>query len=316
MSSTDWQQVLYTSAITDADELCRILSIPACSVPTDYPMFVPRPFADLMEHGNPNDPLLLQVLPRAEENKSVSGFSEDPLGEIADAQQSYTLNKYAGRTLLLASSKCGVHCRFCFRRHFPKKSGEPDISSIQNDTTIEEVIMSGGDPLMLDDCKLINLMQSFSAINHIRRIRIHSRLPIVFPSRLTPKLAKILTQPKPVYLVLHINHPNELSKDFLKRRELLTHPVVMAQTVLLRGINDDTVTMNRLFSKLADARILPYYLHQLDRVSGAAHFEVSSEAGVRILAELREQLPGYALPAFVREIQGKNCKEVITAGSG
>ena len=311
MSNTTWQHELYQSAITDVNELCRILSIPTCACPTDYPLFVPRPFVDLMERENPNDPLLLQVLPRSEENQTVPGFSKDPLNEIDDVKQNLALNKYEGRTLFFASNKCGIHCRFCFRRHFPQMSGKLGISQIQGDPTIEEVILSGGDPLMLDDNTLDELIQRIAQINHVRRIRIHSRLPIVFPSRLTQKLAEILTIPKPVYLVLHINHPNELSNDFLERREHLTNAVVMAQMVLLRGINDNTETLYRLYSKLVDARILPYYLHQLDKVEGAAHFEAAPEVGIKILTELRERLPGYALPAYVREVPGKNCKEVM-----
>jgi EF-P beta-lysylation protein EpmB len=307
---------VYCSAmnvITDIEELCRILAIPSFAVRTDYPLLVPRPFVDLMERGNPNDPLLLQVLPQNDGHQAAAGFSQDPLGEIAE--QCSALNKYTGRTLLLVSQECGVHCRFCFRRHFPPRpvcsDAEMLLDPLRHNTASEEIILSGGDPLMLDDDVLNRLIQAILRVKHIRRLRIHSRLPIVQPSRLTSKLAEILTVPIPVYLVLHINHPNELSADFLERRELLTKPVVMAQTVLLRKINDDEETLYRLFYRLIDARILPYYLHQLDRVEGAAHFEVDPEWGGRILAKLRERLPGYALPVYVREIYGKSCKEVI-----
>jgi len=316
MSDIYWQSELRQS-LTDMDELCRMVAIPSRAVPTDYPLRVPRPFVDLMEHGNPNDPLLLQVLPRAEESRIAAGFSKDPFREIA--AQCCVLHKYAGRTLLLASPECGIHCRFCFRRHFPKFFAAPGppvietlLAPIQHDNALEEVILSGGDPLMLGDDALDNLLQSILRINHVRRIRIHSRLPVVLPSRLTPALAEILTLPIPAYLVLHVNHPHELSNDFLQRRNLLTKPVVMAQTVLLRRINDDVETLDQLFRRLIDARILPYYLHQLDRVAGAAHFEVSSEEGVRILAALRERLPGYAVPLYVREVEGKGCKDVMT----
>jgi EF-P beta-lysylation protein EpmB len=269
-----------------------------------------------MECGNPNDPLLLQILPRNEENQTASGFSKDPLNEIADAQQCFALNKYTGRTLLLASQECGVHCRFCFRRHFSRATTKPDretlLAPIRNDTTIEEVILSGGDPFMLNDNALDCLLQSILQIKHVRRIRIHSRLPIVLPSRLTPTLVKILMLPIPVYLVLHVNHPNELSEEFLERRELLTKPIVMAQTVLLRDINDDVETLYHLFRRLIDIRILPYYLHQLDRVEGAAHFEVVPERGSQIVSQLRHRLPGYAMPRYVREVCGKACKVVIS----
>jgi len=317
MNDSPWQSLLH-QPITDIDELCEILTIPRCSVCTDYPLLVPRSFVDLMERGNPNDPLLLQVLPQSEENRSANGFSRDPLGEVTDTEGDNVLKKYAGRTLLLASQKCGIHCRFCFRRHRPKidSNVETLLAPIRHNTTIEEVILSGGDPLMLDDDALDHLLRSIQQIEHVRRIRIHSRLPIVLPSRLTPELAEILTLPIPVYLVLHVNHPNELSNAFLERRELLTKPVVMAQTVLLRKINDNAETLYHLFRRLIDTRILPYYLHQLDRVEGAAHFEVPPEQGLEILAELRKRLPGYAVPVYVREICGRACKEVIWGNEG
>jgi EF-P beta-lysylation protein EpmB len=321
MNDDSWQSELRQS-LTNVGELCRILKIPPCADHADYPLLVPRPFADLMERRNPNDPLLLQVLPQTEEHQTAPGFSKDPLGEIADADGGIVLNKYTGRTLLLVSQECAVHCRFCFRRHFPKTLTTADgglqtaadfLSAIccQSLPLQEEVILSGGDPLMFDDEALDRLLRSILQMKHVRRIRIHSRLPIVLPSRLTAKLAEILTLPIPVYLVLHVNHPNELSAEFLERRELLVKPVVMTQSVLLRRINDHAETLYRLFHRLIDARILPYYLHHLDKVEGAAHFAVSSEEGLKILAELRQRLPGYAVPTYVREINGQPCKEII-----
>lgn len=314
MQNFFWQSELRQS-ISDANELCRILAIPPCSFPTDFPLFVPRPFVDLMERGNDHDPLLMQVLPQRQEDFPAEGFCKDPLEEISGAANGAVLTKYTGRALLLATQECGIHCRFCFRRHFPRLRENSNVEDlllpIQRDRTIEEVILSGGDPLMLDDGALEHLLRSIMQIQHVRRIRIHSRLPIVLPSRLTTQLAEILTLPIPVYLVLHVNHPNELSGQFLERRELLTKTIVMTQTVLLRNINDNVETLKRLFLRLIDARILPYYLHQLDRVEGAAHFEVSLEKGLKILAELRERLPGYALPTYVREISNKTSKEVI-----
>jgi len=313
MSHESWKNELRQS-FTNVDELCQTLGLPPCADGLDYPLLVPRPFVDLMERKNPNDPLLLQVLPQTEENQAIAGFSKDPLGEIADTCGGIVLNKYAGRSLLLVSQECCIHCRFCFRRHFPKTPTLPPIeaflASIQNSRT-EEVILSGGDPLMLDDEVLDQLLQSIVRLQHVRRIRIHSRLPIVLPSRLTPELAKVLTLPLPVYLVLHVNHPNELSEDFLERRELLVKPVLLSQTVLLRRINDDEETLYHLFHRLIDARMIPYYLHQLDQVAGAAHFEVAPEEGIRILSALRSRLPGYALPTYVREVAGTNCKEIV-----
>jgi EF-P beta-lysylation protein EpmB len=313
MNPIFWQSELQQS-ITNVEELCRILAIPQCRYGSDYPLLVPRPFVELMERGNPNDPLLLQVLPQAEEEQAAMGFSKDPLGEIVSTEGGIALNKYNGRTLLLASQECAVHCRFCFRRHFPKMPIPPNVEMLLTsirDAATEEVILSGGDPLMLDDETLDRLLQSILRLKLVRRVRIHSRLPIVLPSRLTPQLATILTLPIPVYLVFHVNHPNELSEAFLERREWLTQPVVMTQTVLLRRINDDVETLYHLFRRLIDARMVPYYLHQLDRVEGAAHFEVPPAEGGRMLAELRERLPGYAIPTYVREITCKKCKEIV-----
>ena len=302
-------------AVTNTDELCKILAIPNCSVPTNYPLLVPRPFIDLMERSNPNDPLLLQVLPSSEENQNRPGFSQDPLGETALVQENIILNKYEGRSLLLISPDCAVHCRFCFRRATrsavkTQKICLPKLTNTMNNGP-EEIILSGGDPLMLDDDALDRLLQSIVQAGYVRRIRLHTRLPIVLPERLTPQLASVLTLPIPVYLVLHINHPNELSAEFLERRALLTWPIVMSQTVLLRRINDDSETLYRLFRRLIDARIIPYYLHQLDRVSGSAHFEVEPAKGLHIVSELRERLPGYAVPVYVREEPGKKCKSVM-----
>ena len=323
MNHISWQEELQQS-FSSVDELCRKLTLPPCSVRTDYPLLVPRPFVDLMERGNPNDPLLLQVLPQTEENQSVAGFSKDPVGEWTHVEGVHgdggiALNKYAGRTLLLASRECGLHCRFCFRRHFPKVPTSPvptrlDVESLLipiRNAAAEEVILSGGDPLMLADEALDQLLQSMLRLNHVRRIRIHSRLPLALPSRLTPQLAEILTLPIPVYVVFHVNHPNELSEEFLERRTLLTKPVVLSQSVLLRRVNDDAETLYHLFRRLIDARIVPYYLHQLDRVAGAAHFEVAPDKGTAILTELRRHLPGYAVPTYVQEISGKDCKEII-----
>ena len=329
MNNPCWQEELRES-ITDIDVLCRQLAIPHHSdTPTDYPLLVPRPFVRMMEKGNPNDPLLLQVLPQPSENMQTEGFCTDPLTERDDAVDGI-LNKYTGRSLLLTSPACGIHCRFCFRRYLRQTIAPTQWSTTQWSTMkwgamqtgrmsgmlseSEEVILSGGDPLMLDDEELDGLLQSLLQRPNIRRIRIHSRLPIVLPSRLTPRLAEILTLPLPLYLVLHINHPRELSDAFLQRRELLHKPVVLSQSVLLRRINDDTQTLYCLFSRLIDARILPYYLHQLDRVSGTAHFEVSLQEGVRLMTELRHRLPGYAIPRYVCEVPGSGCKEMVVVG--
>jgi EF-P beta-lysylation protein EpmB len=323
VTNINWKDEL-SQAVTNLPELCRILELPTDwenpSVLQEYPLFVPRSFAGKMAKGNPNDPLLLQILPRREELAIVSGFSRDPLHELSDDSSCGVLKKYAGRVLLLVSDSCGIHCRFCFRRFFPKQhrfntqcSGnlETLLAPVRSDNTIEEVILSGGDPLLLDDSGLERLLYYIVKISHVKRIRIHSRLPVVLPSRLTPELVKILSFPFPIYLVLHINHPNELSDDFLECREMLKVPVVLSQTVLLKGVNDNIDVLYRLFGRLINHRIIPYYLHQLDRVDGAAHFEVPPDEGFRLVEQLRNCLPGYAIPRYVREIPGMLSKQEI-----
>ncbi|MDR2438392.1 MAG: KamA family radical SAM protein [Planctomycetaceae bacterium] len=324
MTNVNWKDEL-SQAITEVPELYRILELPTTdwnnlSVLREYPLFVPRSFVGKMVKGHSTDPLLLQVLPREEEQIIVSGFSCDPLHELSDHSSCCVLKKYAGRVLLLVSNSCGIHCRFCFRRFFRKSdyfnkncsnNFETLLKPIHSDNTIEEVILSGGDPLLLDDSELEQLFYYIVKISHVKRIRIHSRLPVVLPNRLTPELIKILSFPFPVYLVLHINHPNELSHDFWERREMLRVPVVLSQTVLLRGVNDHFDVLYELFDRLVNHRIIPYYLHQLDRVHGAAHFEVPQDNGSCLVEQLRNRLPGYAVPRYVREIPGMLSKQEI-----
>lgn len=312
-----WQDEL-SQSVTDAAELCRLLDLDLAATAALYPLQVPRRFVDRMRKGDPADPLLLQVLPRKEETIDVEGFTEDPLGEACSS--SPCLSKYPGRALVLTTESCGVHCRFCFRRHLPKsryvksfddRNAISDFKPIAADPTITEVILSGGDPLTLDDEELGRTLHYIVKIPHVKRIRIHSRLPVVLPSRITKELNETLSLPKPVFLVLHVNHPNELGSDFFDRRRFLTEPVVLSQTVLLKGVNDNVETLAELFETLIDHRIMPYYLHQLDRVRGAAHFEVPEEIGRQLVSELRNRLPGYAVPKYVREVVGEPGKRVI-----
>ncbi|MDR0335947.1 MAG: KamA family radical SAM protein [Planctomycetaceae bacterium] len=335
-TNINWKDEL-SQAVTELPELFRMLGLPTVlvdsSVCRDYPLFVPRSFVDKMRRGDSCDPLLLQILPRQEECAIVSGFSCDPLAELPTdflgGSSCCVLKKYAGRVLLPISDGCGIHCRFCFRRFFPKLNSsdksyvtgrcfgdfETVLAPICSDNSIEEVILSGGDPLLLDDGELDQWFYYIAKISHVKRIRIHTRLPVILPSRLTPELVKILSSPFPTYLVLHVNHPNELGDDFWAKREDLRVPVILAQTVLLRGINDNFDVLYQLFDRLISHRIIPYYLHQLDRVQGAAHFEVSSVLGRRLLEQLRDSLPGYAIPRYVREVPGMLSKQEISACS-
>ncbi len=325
-----WQREL-SQSVTRLAELCRLLQLPDPPAETtvDFPLLVPRRFVERMARRDPNDPLLLQVLPRPEETQPAPGFSCDPLGEFGSLdggmQKNRVLKKYPGRALVLVTQRCGIHCRFCFRRHLPKHGSHHNLghstldgenldeilTPLRNDDTVEEVILSGGDPLLLDDEKLDRLLHCIEKIPHVKRIRVHSRLPVVLPSRITDELAGVLSRTKPVYLVLHVNHPNEIGEEFRARRPLLRDPVLLSQTVLLKGINDNADTLAPLFTALIDLKIVPYYLHQLDKVQGAAHFEVSEERGLQLIAELRHRLPGYAVPTYVREWPGEPGKQAI-----
>lgn len=312
--------------ISDPVELCRLLDLPIQLVETveDYPLRVARSFVDRMKKGDPNDPLLLQVLPRKEETIPVAGFSCDPLGERLsekrcgqhfDGQFPSVLQKYQGRALVLATGRCALNCRFCFRRHSTKSFEnidlDQDLETIRSNNQIQEVILSGGDPLMLEDSQIKRMFHYIDKIPHVKRIRIHSRIPIVFPERFSTELVELLNSFSPLYLVLHVNHPNEINQAVQAVLKKLVGPVVLSQTVLLKGINDNTETLFCLFDKLADLGIVPYYLHQLDKVHGAAHFEVDPEIGRNLVAQLRDRLPGYAVPTYVREVVAEKSKKII-----
>ncbi|MDR0391394.1 MAG: KamA family radical SAM protein [Planctomycetaceae bacterium] len=318
--------------ITDVGELIRILGLTeilgsGVFYGSDYSFLVPRDFVKLMEFGNPFDPLLLQVLPRVIECDEVSGFLPNPLEEQISAGLPI-LKKYKGRALLMPTCQCGIHCRFCFRRHvlprgvlqhgLQSSTREESISNItaaldlvMSDVSISEVIISGGDPLIQGDEQIKEVLDYIEKIPHVKRVRIHSRYLVVQPRRITEGLNFVLSRSKPVYLVLHVNHPRELSVEFLSRLRILSAPVILSQTVLLRGINDDIEVLSELFGGLADNRVIPYYLHQLDRVSGAAHFEVSIEEGCKLIRGLRERLSGYAIPRYVQETTNENCKRLL-----
>lgn len=318
----DWQIAMKRSVRSSAD-LRRILQLP----PEDelgainFPTFVPWEYIARIQKGDPNDPLLLQVLPTGEELVDVAGFTTDPVGDLDSLAAGGLLHKYEGRALVIATGACGVHCRYCFRREFPysdagsrNESWKPAIEYVRRDANIDEVILSGGDPLTLVDSKLDELISSVEEIPHVRRLRIHSRMPVVIPQRVTADLVGRLAKSRlATWVVVHANHPNELDQSVLGRFALLIDSgiPVLNQAVLLRGINDDAETLIDLCRTLVNHRVQPYYLHQLDRVSGAAHFEVSVEQGNRIMKQLREALPGYAVPTYVTEQSGELNKTPI-----
>lgn len=281
-------------------------------------MLVPRGYAALMEPGNPNDPLLRQVLPVAAEGEIHPGFSADPVGDTTAALAPGLLQKYRGRALLISTPACAIHCRYCFRRHYPYADaalgtgGEAAaIAAIAADPTITEVILSGGDPLMLDDETLAPLIHALSAIPHLDRLRIHTRLPVVLPERVTSALCRLLAGTRfKIVVVIHANHPRELSEAAAQALDRLrgVGAVLLNQSVLLRGINDAPDTLGGLSERLFRCGVLPYYLHLLDRVQGAAHFEVQEREARQLMSALRLRLPGYLVPRLVREEAGTGTK--------
>lgn len=287
-----------------------------------FPLLVPESFLARMRPGDMTDPLLLQVLPTSLELSDAEGFTSDPVSDLEFRKAPGLLQKYDGRALLIATGSCAVHCRYCFRRNYPYAAEPhrlddwvPALEILREDSSIREVLLSGGDPLMLTDQRLGDLIRHLEDIPHLRRLRIHSRLPIVLPDRVTPELLDILTGTRlNVVMVVHSNHAAELTGDCAAALQCLTSGLsgmVLNQAVLLRGVNDSVEALCALSERLIELRVIPYYLHQLDRVSGTAHYEVSLEAGRRLVAELRRRLPGYAVPRYVREIAGELHKTVI-----
>ncbi len=270
--------------------------------------------------GDPNDPLLRQVLPIAAELEEQPGFSKDPVGDEQSRRATGLLQKYQGRALVLVTGACALHCRYCFRRHFPyardtlvHDRDQGAMAMLAGDLSITEVVLSGGDPLMLDDEHLAALLDRLTAIAHLRRLRLHTRLPVVLPSRITPSLCTLLSQSRlPIALVIHANHAREVCGDAV-RGALgalnATGATLLNQSVLLRGINADAASLADLSEALFAAGVLPYYLHLLDPVAGASHFEVPLPEARTLMAELRRELPGYLVPKLVREMPGAAYKE-------
>jgi EF-P beta-lysylation protein EpmB len=307
-------------AVRDVGQLCQLLDLPqtfadqAATAADDFPLFVPRPFLARMRRGDPNDPLLRQVLPLEAETAVVAGFTVDPVADAAASLQPGLLQKYRGRALMVTTGACSVHCRYCFRRHFPYHETprslaqwEPAIERIAADGSIQEVILSGGDPLTLVDDLLARLAERLADIPHLRRLRIHTRLPIVIPQRVTAELLDWLTGTRLTSIaVVHSNHPAEIDDAVARALDRMTATgiPVLNQAVLLRGVNDDADVLSELCERLIDLRVIPYYLHQLDRVAGAAHFEVPIARGQEIIRQLQARLPGYAVPRYVQEVAG------------
>ncbi|MEZ6086688.1 MAG: KamA family radical SAM protein [Pirellulaceae bacterium] len=262
-----------------------------------------------------------QVFPLHAETQASAGYSIDPLLESNFTRCNGLLHKYPGRVLLVTTGACAIHCRYCFRRHFPYaevphsiKQWIPAIDAIAEDSSIEEVLLSGGDPLMLVDDILQSLIEQIASIPHLQRLRIHTRLPVVVPSRVTDRLIAMLKQTRlTCFVVLHINHVNEIDDSVAAASaNLIDHGIpVLNQAVLLRDVNDSFDALSSLFRRLINLRIIPYYLHQLDHVAGAAHFAVDEARGRELIGQLQDALPGYAVPRYVVEQPNQKCKTVL-----
>ncbi|HRF61847.1 MAG TPA: EF-P beta-lysylation protein EpmB [Candidatus Competibacter sp.] len=318
-----WQQEL-ARAITEPAELLRELALDLALLPAAraaaarFPLRVPRGFVARMRQGDPDDPLLRQVLPLAAELSPVPGFMADPVDDQAARAAPGVLHKYHGRVLLIATGACAIHCRYCFRREFPYSenhaggdSWRPALNYLSQDRSLREVILSGGDPLSLSDRRLGALLAELERIPHLERLRIHSRQPIVLPERVDDGLLDLLarTRLRPI-LVIHANHPREIDETVRRVLERLAGigVTLLNQSVLLRGVNDTVPTLVELSEVLFAARVLPYYLHLLDRVQGAAHYEVNETEASTIMEVLRQRLPGYLVPRLVREQPGQLAK--------
>lgn len=321
----DWRQSL-RDAVTDPRELLALVGLPhlAGRLPSGdagFPLKVPRGFVARMRHGDPDDPLLRQVLPQLAECDEVPGFNDDAVGDLAAIAGQGVLHKYEGRALLIAAGSCAVNCRYCFRRHFPyaeelaaAHAWRDAIACVAADTSISEVILSGGDPLVLSTQKLTNLTEALRDLPHVIRLRIHSRLPVVLPERIDTTFCTWLTNlPLQRVVVIHANHPNELdaSVGAACARLRQAGATVLNQSVLLRGVNDDADVLAELSERLFAFGVLPYYLHQLDQVRGTAHFEVADTRARELVAALRDRLPGYLVPRLVREVPGARAKRPL-----
>ena len=285
-----------------------------------FPLNLPLRLAQKIEKNCWEDPILQQFLPTHPETLPIAGFQNDAVGDVPAKKTSKLLQKYTGRALLLATSSCAMNCRFCFRQHYnyetQEKNFDREIAMIQQDPSLTEIILSGGDPLSLSDQVLTLLMEKLDQIPHLKRIRFHTRFPIGIPERIDTSFLTLLEKTqKQIVFIIHTNHARELDNDVLlalKQIQRLAIPV-LSQSVLLKGVNDTVIALKELFEKLADHGVISYYLHQLDRAQGTAHFEVTETQGLALMNELSRLLSGYALPKYVREESGRNCKTTISS---
>ncbi len=325
-TAISWQREL-ANAITDPFVLLSQLDLIGQLAAIDpkliaqFPLRVPQSYVNKMRKGDKHDPLLRQVLPLIDEQADVAGFIADPVGDLSAVTSSGVLQKYQGRALLVTTGACAIHCRYCFRRDFPYGDSNPlashwatTLAGLHNDLTLNEVILSGGDPLSLSDKKLADIMTDLADIPHIKTLRIHTRLPIVLPQRITAKLLSQLADTRlKIVIVIHANHANEIdSEEKAVLADLrIAGCTLLNQSVLLRGVNDSVSALRQLSEALFDADVLPYYLHLLDPVAGAHHFDVSLAEGKQLIDELRKQIAGYLVPKLVKEHAGEASKTPV-----
>jgi len=319
-----WQLEM-AAALTSVEALAQAVGLDAgacdATAAAAFKLRVPHSYVRRMRRGDPHDPLLLQVLPSPRENQKRADFTADPVGEQSAVRAPGLLKKYSGRALLITTQACAVHCRYCFRREFPytEQAGDAPrwseaLEEIARDESIREIILSGGDPLSLSDARLKSLTDALADIPHLRRLRVHTRQPIVLPSRVDSGLiAWIRGVRRPMVFVLHCNHPNEIDAEVREACAALreTGLTLLNQSVLLRGVNDSADVLAELSERLFEAGVLPYYLHLLDKVSGAAHFDVPEATATRMAGQLAARLPGYLVPRLVREVHGAPAKVTL-----
>ena len=321
-----WQGAL-VSAVRDPLELLKLLDLDVITYqkkvhhPERFKLLVPLSYIAKMKKGDFNDPLLKQVLPVKDETQPFAGFLADPVGDLDSVLSSGVLQKYQGRVLLITTGACAVHCRYCFRRHFPYAESMPDkekwqktLKNICDDTSIHEVILSGGDPLMIPDARLKAMCEDLANIPHVKTLRFHTRIPIFLPERIHSDFLYWLEKlPVQKVMVIHANHANELDQTV---GDILTGlreagVTLLNQSVLLKNVNDSVEVLATLSHRLFEFQVLPYYLHQLDKVDGAAHFEVDRADAIRLINALKKMMPGYLVPKLVEEVSGERCKRTL-----
>jgi EF-P beta-lysylation protein EpmB len=318
-----WQELLRL-AYREPRSLGEQLALPEATVVAAeasmgaFRLFAPAPYVSRIRPGDPSDPLLLQVWPSPEETEERPGFLLDPVGDGEAERRPGVIQKYAGRALLVLTGACAIHCRYCFRRHFPYaevphslEQWRPALTELAADRSIGEIILSGGDPLSLREEAWQELVEHLAAMPHLRRVRIHTRWPVVIPQRIDERwLGQLAMLRQPVVVVVHVNHPREIDASVVQALDRMRAAgcLLLNQSVLLRGVNDSLDTLADLSEQLLAAGVVPYYLHQLDRVAGAWHFEVSDEEALRLVEGLRTRLPGYAVPRLVRDEPGQPSK--------